>query len=175
MSSNHDDQDARTMSDNLSGQQQPDQSAMPALGVEEMLHWGVAPDGKNVVLIVQSASQGPVRLAMSAQVLTELVNAGQLAKLQAAKNAQVAGDDMLAVTPVDSFKVASLAGGKMTMLILAPNTPNEMAYGLTNPASAIAMGRALVQEGMNAQRIGDAVSGKKNGIVHRQPRILRPH
>lgn len=151
-----------------------DQAQMPALKIEEMMHWGVDPEGTQAVLIVQSASQGPVRLVLEYQTLAELVNVAQFARLQASKNAQAAGNDMLAATPVNSYKVASLAGGKMTLLMIDPNTQTEMVFALTNPADAIAIGRALVQEGMKAQQLNQAISGGK--IVAPGPkRILRPN
>lgn len=155
---------------------QTDQAAMPALVVEEALAWGASPDGAEVVLIVQSASQGPCRLAMSSKVLADLITAAQAAKMQAGKNAQVAGEDMVAAVPVNSFKVASLAGGKMTMLFIDPNQLTEVAYAITDPAAAIEMGRMLVAEGMKAKRIGDAISGKAPDLaMPRPPRIIRPN
>lgn len=146
---------------------------MPALSVEEMLHWGVSPEGEKVVLIVQSATQGPVRLVLGTQTLSDLVIAGQQAKLQAQRNAANQGDDMIIAVPVHAFKVMALAGGKMTLLSIDPGQPTEMVYGFPKPEAAIAAGRALVAEGLNAQRINTALN--KAIIPPPGRRIIRPN
>lgn len=161
----------------MTDQQQQQQAAqMPALAVEEVLHWGASPDGADVVIIVQSASQGPVRLAMTSKVVADLLTTAQSARLQAAKNAQAAGgEDAVAAIPVNSYKVAALAGGKMTLLMIDPNAPTEMVYMLPDPQVAIDIGRALVAEGMKASKINAAINAGTKLVTPGPKRILRPH
>lgn len=150
---------------------------MPALGVEEVLHWGSSPDGADAVIIVQSVSQGPVRLVMSAKVLADLLTTAQSARLQCSKNAQAAGgEDAVAAIPVNSYKVAALAGGKMTLLMIDPNTPTEMVYMLPDPRVAIEIGKTLVAEGNKAKLIQDAIGGGTKELIKPGPKkILRPN
>lgn len=150
-----------------------EQAAMPLLSVEEIMHWGVDPEGKEALIIVESATQGPVRLLFKRKTLSELVSAAQLAGLQASKNAQAMGEDTLSALVISSYRVGSMPGGKMTILIIDPDTQSEMVFGITSPHAAINIGRALVQEGMAAQKIQDAIGGAK--IIMPGSRLMRPN
>lgn len=158
-----------------------DNRPMPVYMVDEVLNWGVAPDGSAAVVIVSNDEQGPVRLQMSAQTLAELILAMQQAKLQASKNAVKNGNDMIAATPINEFRAASLAmsisdtNAKMVLMVIEPGTMYEVVYGFTHPNAAIDAGRALVREGLEAQRSpATPREGGTSLILPRSGRLIRP-
>lgn len=109
----------------------------PAIRVSKLIDWGVAPDGTDTVLVVETHAGQPLKLYFDRPILADLVaNVRAALGVSQRNQASNSGGDskkvVLAAERADTFQVGYTVDTDGVMLIFNPDTPFQAAYNIAS-------------------------------------------
>lgn len=134
----------------------PDQQQqLPALSIAGVEHWGVAPEGTNVLAIVTTETGQRVRLFMTFDALSDLLPVLRSARNQAMVNqaqARSDGAEPICAERADTFKVGHTAELDGVLLVINPDC-NDQATFAFDSASAMRCAQQLANEAQQRMHV----------------------